>query len=247
MKALLVGTILGLLAMGASAQTTGTAPDTSAFGLRLGGMFALPECARETNGSLALLKKLHEANREMMKKNGDADALRGEDERFAEQIKGDSPEQYTAIERSSPCVEWPHMITDYVNANTPVVTAEIKIELPINQSPAILSGLDVYGQVVDGTLESIWFFTGGLKSQDQVFAALEKKYGKPTRFKENTKQNTFGALFMSHYAEWRFTNLTVVFWGATDSIDSGSVQIDTKKGAGYRSALLKKSQNGPKL
>jgi hypothetical protein len=148
----------------------------------------------------------------------------------------------------SPCFEWLDMTTKYVSDNTPVKTAKIGINLPLDQTPAILSESLVNAQVVDGNLESISYSTGGLKSQDRVLAVLEKKYGKPTRFKEDRKQNTFGALFVSHYAEWGFLNFTVTFWGATDSRDSGSVRIESKKGAEFTSALLKQSShNGPNL
>jgi len=154
---------------------------------------------------------------------------------------------YVTQNPSSPCFEWPDMSTDYVSANTPLVTAHIKINLPIDQSPAILSGVEAESQVVNGNLESIWFFTAGLVSQDKVLVALEKKYGKPSRLREDRKQNSFGALFISHYAEWRLANLMITFWGATDSVDSGSVRIETKKGSTFAAAALKELQKGPKL
>jgi hypothetical protein len=148
----------------------------------------------------------------------------------------------------SPCFEWLDITTKYISDNTPVKTAKIGINLPVDQTPAILSESLVNAQVVDGNLESIYYSTAGLKSQDRVLAMLEKKYGKPTRFKEDRKQNAFGALFVSHYAEWGFLNFTVTFWGATDNRDSGSVRIESKKGTEFASALLKpSSHNGPNL
>jgi hypothetical protein len=268
MKVLLASAILGLLAMGASAQTKGV--DTTVFGFQLGGKFAMPECEREPNHSLidsvALLKKMHAESSEMSNRNiayvekKDAQLAQRmkeereeENARFAPILKEDEEnsrkEIYAIVEHSSPCFEWPGMTTAYVSANIPVVTAKIRINLPVDQIPESIrfSGFEADAQVVDGNLESISFSTAGLESQDQVLVALEKKYGKPTHLQEERKQNAFGARFISHYVEWRFANLVIVFWGATNSVDGGSIRIDTKKGSKFRLVSQKTSQTDPKL
>jgi hypothetical protein len=123
----------------------------------------------------------------------------------------------------------------------------VTIRFPFSQRPPIISGLKISAQIVDGNLESIGFNTMGLQTQDQTLSALKEKYGDPTSLTELKKQNNFGATFDSHFSVWKFEKFTVVFQGTTDRVDSGLVNIDTKKGADYRSALLKKSQDGPKL
>lgn len=127
----------------------------------------------------------------------------------------------------------------------PARTEKVGIEFPEGESPSIAA--KVSALVIDGLLESVFFSTAGFSTQDQVLVALRKKYGTPTKTSETKKQNALGAVFSSHFAVWKFANLTVEFRGTTDQIDDGLVNIDTKKGTDYRSSLLKKSQNGPKL
>jgi hypothetical protein len=245
-KAALFGLfVLVLLDAGASAQTA--TADATVIGIHLGGKFALPECEREIDSTKALLKKMRADNLEMAKRTGDAKLIEMEIRRQGDTSVLGGPDRYAVQDPPSICYEWPDMETDYVDANTPVVTAHVKITLPADKSPAILAGLQADAQVVNGTLESVWFITRGLQSQDLALATLEEKYGKPTRLKEDRKQNAFGAFFISHYAEWRFANLTVVFWGAVDSVDHGFIRIDTKKGSAFRAASLKSFNAGPKL
>ena len=131
--------------------------------------------------------------------------------------------------------------------DSPVTNDTVTILFPFSQRPPIISGLKISAQIVDGHLESIGFNTMGLQTQDQTLSTLKEKYGDPTSLTELKKQNNFGATFDSHFSVWKFEKFTVVFQGTTDRFDSGLVNIDTKKGADYRSALLKKSQDGPKL
>ena len=131
--------------------------------------------------------------------------------------------------------------------DSPVTNDTVTILFPFIQRPPIISGLKITAQIVDGNLESIGFNTMGLQTQDQTLSALKEKYGDPTSLAELKKQNNFGATFDSHFSVWKFEKFTVVFQGTTDRVDSGLVNIDTRKGAEYRSALLKKSQDGPKL
>jgi hypothetical protein len=76
---------------------------------------------------------------------------------------------------------------------------------------------------------------------------LKEKYGEPSSFTEENKQNRFGAVFISHFAEWsQFKNLTVVFHGTRGQTDEGIIYIMTNKGQDF---LLKHEQQtqGPKL
>jgi hypothetical protein len=134
---------------------------------------------------------------------------------------------------------------DNALAGQPAGTERVGIKFPEGESPSIAAGVSAL--LIDGRLESVSIDTAGLSNQDQVMAALKQKYGAPTSTNETKKQNSFGAVFNSHFAVWKFANLTVVFKGTTSHIDSGLVNIETKKGADYRSALSKQSHDGPKL
>lgn len=199
-KALLAGTVLGLLATSASAQKKEA--DSTVFGFHLGEKVSIPECARHYAG-----ENYFYAHNDLV----------------------------TCFERS---------------ANDPrsvMINEKISIRFPVDKQPAIVSGSAILAWISEGTLESVCFDTRGLSDQDQILSELKEKYGRPSSTTEIKKQNSFGATFLSHNVVWKFANLTVVFQGTTDRIDSGLVNIDTKKGAAYRSALLRQSQVGPKL
>ena len=130
---------------------------------------------------------------------------------------------------------------------SPIVDETVTIRFPFGRGPALSSSDRISGQIVDGNLESIGFNTLGLTVQGATLGALKAKYGEPTKTAEETKQNALGATFDSQVAVWEFENLTVIFQGMTDRIDSGLVNVDTKKGSEYRARLLKNSQKRPAL
>jgi hypothetical protein len=134
------------------------------------------------------------------------------------------------------------LITEDIKANTPVGTSDVILRFPEGVYPFSLSA-----QVIDGKLESVWWETGGLEVQDEALAELIKKYGKPTRFHEDRKQNAFGAQFVSHRAEWHFVNLTVTFSGSLNTIDVGAVTISTNKMQEYQKTLGADEPKGLKL
>jgi hypothetical protein len=208
MKALIAGIIIGLLALGTSAQTKVFA--RSVFGLSLGEKLTMPECPFDARNKFYV-----------------------DDSRVAA-FDGKTLSQ-------TPCFEhW-----DTTLAGQPAGTEKVGIKYPEGESPSIAAG--VAALLIDSHLESVFIDTAGLSNQDQVMAALKQKYGAPSNTSETKKQNSFGAVFNSHFAVWKLANLTVVFKGTTSDINSGLVSIETKKGADYRSVLLKKSQDGPKL
>jgi len=119
---------------------------------------------------------------------------------------------------------------------------------PPKDRPEIIVPIDhIWGQVVDENIEYITIPTCGLDCQDAALAMLNEKYGEPSSFTEENKQNRFGAVFISHFAEWsQFKNLTVVFHGTRGQTDEGIIYIMTNKGQDF---LLKHEQQtqGPKL
>jgi hypothetical protein len=134
------------------------------------------------------------------------------------------------------------------NAEAPLINERITIRFPFDKQPPLVSGTGISACVVDGTLESVSFSTAGMYDQDRVLAELKNKYGVPSTISETKMQNAMGAVFASHYAVWRFLNLSVSFRGTTARIDDGLVTIETKKGAEFRSASLRVLQPaGPKL
>lgn len=230
-------------------------PDRTVLGIPLGEKFAVPECARGIDQArldqIASVKKLQESEKRL----GLDPHLQ---EQLAEQTEWDEQdarkERYVAQRPSSPCFEWPYLDVftekqqrEYLSANAPVKTAELKIILPSKRTPGILSGSIADAQIIDGNLESIWFPTFGLKDQNITLATLQDKYGKPTKLIEENKQNASGGVFLSHYAEWDFSDLTVIFRGMADSTDAGSVRIDTDKGHAFARAAEAKSQHDPNL
>lgn len=148
---------------------------------------------------------------------------------------------------SSPCFERLLLPSDKAKWSAPVADETVQIRFPFGRQPSLISGLEIVGQVIAGNLEGLGFNTSGLSAQDRTLAALKDKYGEPAKLLTETKVNALGARFDSMVATWGFENLTVVFQGTTDRIDSGLVNIDTGKASDFRAAILRNSQKGPKL
>lgn len=121
----------------------------------------------------------------------------------------------------------------------PVVTGTILIKIPIKEIPGVIKGDTVSGQVVDGNLEAVGFNTRGISDQESALDTLQKKYGKPSAYEPRAVQNQMGATYNVFTAGWEFSELVITFQSVTDTINSGMVNIDTRKGLEYRNGLLK--------
>jgi hypothetical protein len=121
----------------------------------------------------------------------------------------------------------------------PILTETVRIRFPIAESPAIVSGGVLIGRVIDGKLEGIGFNTMGTQNADTVLARLREKYGEPKVFQPRVVKNRLGASFDAFDAAWSGQNIEVRFQSVSGSLDSGLVNIDTKKGSDDRSKALK--------
>jgi hypothetical protein len=135
---LAVSILLVLSTSLASAQTK-AGYNMTAFGFQLGEKFGVRECERDPFDGHDLLKKMHAGNVERMKQSGmpeteDANA------RFSSQLKEYEKQIYAVGEHSSACFQWPDMINEYVSVDTPLVTAKVKIDLPVDQAPMVAMG-----------------------------------------------------------------------------------------------------------
>ncbi len=88
-------------------------------------------------------------------------------------------------------------------------------------------------------LEGIGFSTLGIADGDLVLEKLKEKYGEPTAFVPSKAQNRMGASYDAFVASWVFPNLHVTFQSVTNKLDSGLVNVDTKKGRDWRDQRLK--------
>lgn len=120
----------------------------------------------------------------------------------------------------------------------PIVTETVKIRFPIAKSPAIVNGGELIGRVIDGKLEGVGFNTMGIRNADIVLARLKEKYGEPEVFLPHVVKNRLGASFDVFDAAWSGQNIEVLFQSVSGSLDSGLVNVDTKKGSEDRSKAL---------
>jgi TPR repeat protein len=204
------------------AQTKDT--DMTVFGLQLGEKFSIPECKRE-------------------------------------QVKGALGDMfpYSFGFESTPFICFQRGDVRTTKPNAPVGTDEVGILLPDKDTPLGVMyhvvatennrRAAIVAQIVDGNIEAVTIYTMGIRFQDVVLAMLKGKYGESSSFEEENKENSFGAVFSSHLAKWsQFTNLTVIFEGALDRTDIGSIDIMTIKGANYLvEKAEQKTQARPKL
>jgi hypothetical protein len=120
----------------------------------------------------------------------------------------------------------------------PVGTEEVRINYPFSERPEI-TNTTVGAILIDAKLEGISFGTRGIVDASSVLDRLKVKYG-PSPTIVNTKvQNRVGASFDAFYALWIFPTLRVGFHSVSDTVDRGTVVIDTDKGNEWREKRLK--------
>lgn len=120
-----------------------------------------------------------------------------------------------------------------------IVTESVRIRFPIADSPSIVRGGELIARIIDGKLEGLGFNTFGIRNADIVLGKLKEKYGDPEVFAPHTVKNALGASFEAFDASWSKINLRVHFQSVSGSLDSGLVQIDTKKGSDDRGKAIK--------
>jgi hypothetical protein len=122
----------------------------------------------------------------------------------------------------------------------PLGTEEVRIEYPLGEMPEI-SNTTVAAILIDAKLEGISFGTRGIANADSVLAKLKAKYGQTPTLVNSKVQNRLGASFDAFYAVWISPDLRVGFHSVSETIDSGLVIIDTRKGNEWREQRLKES------
>ena len=127
---------------------------------------------------------------------------------------------------------------DAVQATKPIENESILIKFPVTEAPPVMSGGAAVGLVMDGNLEGVAFNTRGVDSQDQVLDVLTQKFGKPTSRVPKQVQNTLGANFDVLDARWTLPQVEILFRSVTSRVDTGLLNIDTRKGSDYRKHRL---------
>lgn len=84
-------------------------------------------------------------------------------------------------------------------------------------------------ELIDGRVEAVHITTRGVRVQQEAFAALKEKYGKPTAYRSTTVKTMMGATFPNITASWQKPGLHVLFSGVAGQIDGGFAYIETDK------------------
>lgn len=82
--------------------------------------------------------------------------------------------------------------------------------------------------VLNGMVESVVISTWGIQAQDLALAEFTKKYGAPTRARQETSR-IFRSRIPTQYAEWELKAFSVKLDGALKSIDWGRVTLSTHR------------------
>jgi len=115
----------------------------------------------------------------------------------------------------------------------------VLVKFPFSEAPQISTTGNLMIGVIDGKLESVGFNTAGVRFQEYALAKLIEKYGKPHTLIPHKLKTRIGATFDTFVASWSFPNLFVTFDSVSFKLDSGLVNIDTKKGKEDRERALK--------
>lgn len=111
------------------------------------------------------------------------------------------------------------------------------------QPPGIVTG-GAFVQLVAGKVAGLGVNTSGIETQRSDYAALVRKFGRPTRKALVPMGNAMGATFDAIRATWNLPNGTRVSYLAADNrIDRGLISISTTAGrAATREQLAKLNQ-----
>jgi hypothetical protein len=104
---------------------------------------------------------------------------------------------------------------------------EYFVFLPNAGTPPYVRG-EIRVAVVNGIVEAVQIGTWGIQAQGIALESLTKKYGAPTRARQE-KQNTLRSRFPLQFAEWDFRDFSVKFDGTTGSIDWGRIEVSTHR------------------
>ena len=118
--------------------------------------------------------------------------------------------------------------------------AKTSIVFPNDKRPAIGKSPSIGATVKDGILQGLTIYTFGAASQESVFAALQEKFGKPSKVSKAQAQNLYGAQFNNINALWEQPSVTVEFWGVETKVDTGVVWIETPEVRAARMAEVVK-------
>lgn len=120
----------------------------------------------------------------------------------------------------------------------------VNIVWPRGSEPQVARYNSLSVQVIAGNLERVSFGTMGVESQARDMAMLTEKFGSPTSGGESTAQNGYGAKMQVIRAEWKIGEVSVYYDSASSTFNSGSVRIQTIKGAAASQAMLDKLNAG---
>jgi hypothetical protein len=192
---------------------TATAQDKTVFGMRLGEVLSIPECATDkylryspvAKGAGTCYKRFL-VDRVPEKKEYD--------EKYIKKYREEHPRR-------------------------PLGTETVTIE--ISDAPLWLVDNGVTACLIDARLEGIRFNTLGIANAELMLLRLKEKYGEPSEIVKLNAQNRVGASFPAFIATWVSPDSHVTFNSVDGSLDRGSVIIETKKGNSLRMEELKNS------
>lgn len=98
--------------------------------------------------------------------------------------------------------------------------------LPEFRVKSVLGGT-IFISVSGDAVQDMLFYTDGVQSQYEVFTLLAKKFGKPYMYRVSTMSNAMGAKFRVIDARWTVGTDAVLFLGAGDTFDAGSIEVVT--------------------
>lgn len=154
----------------------------------------------------------------------------------------------STIHRLTICFRRPYKDPwQFIPFDGPILNEAVTVAFPIGNSPTILKYGHFEVTVINGSPELVTFWTWGVRTADDVLAALKVKYGPPTASGVGEAQNGFGAKFSTMTAEWTLPDIFVSFESVFSDLEHGRVIISTKEGEKYRHEQAQKEPARPTL
>lgn len=112
-------------------------------------------------------------------------------------------------------------------------------------SMAVRGQMDVF--LEHERVRSIKMWTEGIQSQEEDFAALVQKFGRPSTVKRTNVHNGYGARFQAMHATWKLKGAVLSLNTNTGSIDRGLLELMTSEVAEEQRLHDLKNQSDSRL
>ena len=116
---------------------------------------------------------------------------------------------------------------DVTKPGRPVSDGMVNVRWPLERGPKYAAG-EIYARIKGGIVQRVSMSTDGAATQQDLFAELTRKFGKPQVNERHAVRTALGAKYTAIKAGWVTGDYVVVFEGIGFTVDGGSLEVYTR-------------------